>query len=81
MPGISLLPSRPLSATLEAELQKIRQAVPAGKTGYVTAGASLTGVEVGIGYRPRAWLDVSGYAQRQWGGSGWEAGARVNLSW
>ncbi len=70
---------RPISEALDAELTKLRGQVPTGKRGYATVGASLTGMEAGIGFKPKPWLDFSGYASKQWSGGGWTAGARVNV--
>jgi len=70
----------PISASLGAAIDRMRTSVPAGKRIFATGGVSTSGVEAGIGYTPKAWLSVGGYAARLWGG-GWTAGARCQIVW
>jgi len=73
-----------LSQALESDLSRIRQGLPPGKSGWLTAGISTTGVEVRVTTQRPWWrfdAGVTGYAGRLWGGQGWQAGARATLAW
>jgi len=48
--------------------------------GELSVTSTLRGVEAAIGYRPKSWLNLSGYAGRTWAGSV-EAGARASVAW
>jgi hypothetical protein len=37
-------------------------------------------MEAGMGYTPKSWLKLSGYAGRQWSGN-WDAGVRGTIAW
>jgi hypothetical protein len=32
-----------------------------------------------VGYKPKSWLEVTGYAGNGWGQQGWTGGARVGV--
>lgn len=49
--------------------------------GQAQVTADLQGVEASITYKPKSWLSVGGYAQRQWGAGGWSAGAKATATW
>lgn len=70
-----------LSPSLRASIDRAAAEIPAGKRGYVAAGASLTGVEVAVATRGPFGVMVGGYAKRLWGGKGYDAGARATLAW
>lgn len=75
-----------LSTHLRESLDEALRQVPVDKKGRATVAITTRGVEGEVGYKPKSWLDLSGYAGRDWnagGGfkSGWTAGARVGLSW
>lgn len=69
----------PVSLTLDRALRQALVPVRTGQ-GELSATASLRGVELVLGYKPKAWLSVSGYAGRQWRGA-WDAGARAAITW
>ena len=71
---------RPMSGSLRAAIDDAVKAIPAGKRGHVTAAATLRGVQVEAGVKPKDWLSVGGYAGKLWGG-GWEAGAKATATW
>lgn len=69
-----------LAPGLRASIDAAMHELPAGKRGQLTAGVSLTGVEVGVSQRGPLGFLVGGYAKRLWGG-GYEAGARAIKTW
>ena len=56
------------------------KAIPTGK--HFQAGVAVTrdGYGAEVGYKPKSWLDISGYAGRQWGKAGWTGAAKVGIS-
>lgn len=70
----------PMSASLRASIDEALRAVPGGKRGQATAGVTLKGLQFDVGYKPKSWLTVGGYAAKLWGG-GWEAGAKAQAVW
>lgn len=71
---------RPLSGDLRAAIDDAVKAIPAGKRGHVTAAATLEGLQVDAGVKPKGWLTVGGYAGKRWG-QGWSAGAKATVTW
>lgn len=55
-------------------------AVPRDRRGVLSLGASRTGAEVALGWRPRAGVEVSGYGAKAWRG-GWDAGVIGRVIW
>lgn len=49
--------------------------------GAITAGVSLTGLEVSYGHKLSKNLSVGGYAKKLWGAEGWQAAAQAKLQW
>lgn len=80
MPQTPTLDTPVLSPSLKASIDKAVQELPAGKRGQLSAGVSLTGVEVGAATRGPFGFLIGGYAKRLWGG-GFEAGARTQVTW
>lgn len=77
-----MTPAAPILAPhLRQSLQDAVAAIPSGKKGQAGVAVTLEGVALEIGYKPKPWLDLSGYAGRTWGRDGWTAGARAGLSW
>jgi hypothetical protein len=71
---------RPISDALNAELARLRDAVPAGKAGQVSVGVSTQGASIGGAWKPSSGLTLTGYAGRMWGG-GWTAAATGTVTW
>ena len=69
----------PISDYLRAHLETSLSQIKTGKSGNLTVGASLQGIEVSLGQRWR-FLTASAFAAREWQGS-WQAGARVTVDW
>ena len=67
----------PTDPRLTAALAK----VPAGKKGRAEVTLNLESVKLDVGYKPKPWLDVTGFAVRPWSTKKWDAGARVGLTW
>lgn len=80
LPVPSVLVTPPLSGALRASIEDAVRAIPTGKKGQATAGVTLRGVQFDVGYQPKDWLSVGGYAAKLWGG-GWEAGAKATATW
>jgi len=75
-----------LSTSLRDSLDAAIRQVPDDKKGRATVAVTNRGLEAEVGYKPKSWLDISGYAGREWnagGGwkSGWTTGARLGVSW
>lgn len=74
---------KPISDFLRQHLDDTLSQIPSGKRGQASASVSTDGVEAEIGARwtlkPGIDATASGYAAREWGGSGWTAGARAGL--
>jgi hypothetical protein len=64
---------------LRAGLDRAVDQVRAGQ-GELAVTATRRGIEASLGYKPKSWLSVGGYAGRLWGG-GWDAGARATVTW
>jgi hypothetical protein len=57
-------------------------AVPETKKGQAGVAVTTRGVQFEVGYKPKSWLSVGGYAGRDWsGGRGWNAGALAKIVW
>jgi hypothetical protein len=50
------------------------------RQGELAVTATRRGLEASLGYKPKSWLSIGGYAGRLWGG-GWDAGARAAVTW
>jgi len=73
----------PISAALKQHLDDVLSQIPTGKTVLVSGGLTTTGVmgSVGVKRTIKAFdLTASGYAAKQWGAPGWEAGARASVA-
>lgn len=68
-----------MSANLDASLRRTTEGLSKGQ-GELAATATTKGVEFSVGYKPKSWLNLSGYAGRTWQGS-WESGARASVTW
>lgn len=68
---------KPVSLDLSRAIDTAVSQVLTGQ-GQATVTATLRGVEASVGYKPKSWLSVGGYAARLWGG-GFEAGARLTV--
>lgn len=74
---------KPITASLEQHFRDEAALIPAGKRGQLSAAITTRGIGVGGAAKlnqRRRWFgesSVSGWAGREWGGSGWSAGARV----
>lgn len=71
----------PSNALYQAELDKARTQVPAGKTGQASVLVTKEGLTGTVAVRPFGGFQVEGWAQRQWGAGGWAAGARATYTW
>jgi len=56
------------------------RAIPTTARGRAEAVITPLGVSVQAAYRPRPWLDLSGFALREWRGS-FDAGFRIGSTW
>lgn len=74
------LVTKPISAQMQAEIDKAVASVPAGKRGRLNVGLSNTGTSLTVGYKPTSWFGLGGYAGKLWGG-GWNAGAAGQVTW
>lgn len=70
----------PVSPGLNAAIDAAVKAVPAGKTGAVSAAVTLKGTEVSVGYKFRPSWSVGAWAAKEWRGRS-EAGVRLTGSW
>jgi len=71
----------PSAALYQAELDKARQTVPAGKTGTLTGVVTKEGLTASVAVKPWGSFQVEGWAQKQWGANGWSYGARATYTW
>jgi hypothetical protein len=60
-------------------LERATDRVAAGQ-GELSVTGTLRGVEASVGYKPKSWLNLSGYAGRTWAGKA-ELGARASVTW
>lgn len=81
------VPAEPiLTNELRERFKDALAAVPVDKKGQAGVAITNKGLQFEAAYKPKSWLDISGYAGREWkttGGwkSGWTTGARVGVSW
>lgn len=81
-PGVVIDPM-PISDALKQHLDDVLSQIPTGKAVLVSGGLTTTGLVGSIGVKKtiKAFdVTASGYAAKQWGGSGWEAGARASVA-
>ena len=82
-PPLTLVPSKPISDSLQRHMDDVLSQIPSGKHLIVTGAVTTTGAMAGVGVTKsfNRWdLTGSGYAGKVWGGSGWEAGVRASIS-
>jgi len=53
----------------------------AGARGALDLSVDTSRFRAGLATRATTWLSVRGYAERQWGGAGWTAGASAAFRW
>jgi hypothetical protein len=71
----------PISDALQRHLDAALGRVPADKKGRFYAGATLTGVEAGVGWKLSEKWDASAWYGREWRGGAQEGGVRVQYTW
>jgi hypothetical protein len=64
---------------VDAGIARTIARIRSDKKGIVSLAIANTGVEAGVGYKPRDWFDIGGYARKSWTRPGWEVGGRVNV--
>jgi hypothetical protein len=68
------------AASLEAASAAVLGQIQPDRTGILTVGATMQGARVEVGKRfGKDRFIIGGWAEKTWGGSGWNAGARAVL--
>ena len=72
---------QPFSTTmLDAAVTRATSAIPAGKTGQIAASVTTDGGARIEGAARWKSITGGGWAERQWGGRGWSAGAKASVA-